>query len=91
MSLLHRGKVNPYASIEKRTFGSAQSGTLVWTCTADEGKKATTILPPLVAKGDLDKKIPAREWVKHRLVKSAAEQNGLLTIDSLPGMRGELS
>lgn len=104
-------RVNPYASIEKRTFESAlihlleteygllggrrilallaedvqalvdefhptteraSSGTLVWTCTADEGKKAevgkrteeyktATVLLPLVTKQDLrqrtDKKI----------------------------------
>jgi len=106
-------RVNPYASIEKRTFESAlihlleteygllggrrilallaedvqalvnefyptteraSSGTLVWTCTADEGKKAevgkrteeyktATVLLPLVTKADLrertDKKISA--------------------------------
>jgi hypothetical protein len=106
-------RVNPYGSIEKRTFESAlihlleteygllggrrilallsedvqalvnefyptteraSSGTLVWTCTADEGKKAevgkrteeyktATVLLPLVTKEDLrertDKKISA--------------------------------
>lgn len=106
-------RVNPYASIEKRTFESAlihlleteygllggrrilallaedvrvlvdefyptteraSSGSLVWTCTADEGKKAqvgkrteeyktATVLLPLVTKEDLrqrtDKKISA--------------------------------
>jgi hypothetical protein len=106
-------RVNPYASIEKRTFESAlihlleteygllggrrilallaedvrelvdefyptteraSSGTLVWTCTADEGKKAitgkrteeyktATVLLPLVTKEDLrertDKKVAA--------------------------------
>jgi hypothetical protein len=105
-------RVNPYASIEKRTFESAlvhlleteygllggrrilhllvedvmalmeefyppteraASGTLIWTCTADEGKKAepgkrteeyktVTVSLPLVTKADLqdrtDKKTP---------------------------------
>lgn len=143
-------RLNPYASIEKRTFSSAlvhlleteygllggrrilqliaedvqqlveefypdthaaQSGSLVWTCTADEGKKAepgkrteeygqVTVVLPLVTPEDLqdrtDKKLTlgrnrasADERDQRRavrLVKSAAEQGGLLTLAELSVM-----
>ena len=137
-------RLNPYASIAKRTFESAlvhlleteyallggrrilqliaadvkqlvaqfypdthsaTSGSLVWTCTADEGKKAepgkrtedyqtVTVVLPLVTTEDLrertDKRV-ARTRTRAsaderdqrriaRLVKSAVEQGGLLTL-----------
>ena len=140
-------QVNPYKSIQKRTFESAfqyylatewgllggwriqkllvddvlalldefypetenaSSGTLIWTCTADEGRKAipgkkteeyktVTVQLPLVTAEDLEDrtegKTPrnktmekAKERDKRRLariVKSAAEQGGLLTLAEL--------
>jgi hypothetical protein len=140
-------RLNPYASIEKRTFESAlvhlleteyallggrrilqllaedtrqlveqfypqthraTSGSLVWTCTADEGKKAepgkrteeyktVTVVLPLVTPEDLrdrtEKKV-ARGRTRAsaderdqrrlaRLVNSAVEQGGLLTLAEL--------
>jgi len=77
------------------------SGTLVWTCTADEGKKATagkpteeyktvTIRLPLVTKDDLEGRTERREGTHERdkrqvvrLLKTAAEQGGLLTLAEL--------
>lgn len=77
------------------------SGTLVWTCTADEGKKAeagkraeeyktVTVQLPLITQEDLrartHKKVQANEREKRqtaRLLKSADEQGGLLTIAEL--------
>jgi hypothetical protein len=80
------------------------SGTLVWTCTADEGRKAepgkrteeyktVTVQLPLVTTEELrDRTEPASKGKKQtlakerdkkravRLVKTAAEQGGLLTI-----------
>jgi len=82
-----------YPQVEQAT-----SGTLIWTCTADEGKKAVagkpseeyrtiTIRLPLVTKEELDShtehKDGAHEREKRqvvRLIKSAAEQGGLLTL-----------
>ena len=73
------------------------SGTLIWTCTADEGKKAiagkpaeeyktATVRLPLVTKEDLAGRTERREGAHERekrlvvrLLKSAAEQGGLLT------------
>ncbi len=125
------GRVNPYASIEKRTFESAlmhlleteygllggrrilhllvedilalqeefypstegaESGTLIWTCTADEGKKAepgkrteeyktVTVKLPLMRKEDLRDRTDKRRLV--RMVKVAEAQGGLLTIAEL--------
>jgi transposase-like protein len=84
------------------TTDLATSGTLIWTCTADEGKKAeagkpteayktATVRLPLVTVEDLhqrstarpDEKLTAHEREKAqvaRLIKSAAEQKGLLTL-----------
>lgn len=140
-------RVNPYGSIQKRTFESAllhhletewgllggrrilqllvddvaalrdefypptagaASGTLIWTCTADEGRKAepgkrtedyktVTVQLPLVSVEDLEDrtegKTPRHKTVNKakerdkkrlaRLVKSAAEQGGLLTVAEL--------
>jgi hypothetical protein len=73
------------------------SGTLVWTCTADEGKKAeagkpteeyktVTVRLPLVTKEDLKERAERRDSAHERekrqavrLIKSAAQQGGLLT------------
>jgi transposase len=140
-------RVNPYKSIQKRTFENALmhhletewrllggrrilqllvddvlalqaeffpetenagSGTLIWTCTADEGQKAipgkrteeyktVTVALPLVTDEDLaDRtagKTPPRKAAEKakerdkrrlaRIVKSAAEQGGLLTLAEL--------
>lgn len=87
---------------------AAHSGSLVWTCTADEGKKAVpgkytaeyrsvTLVLPLVTPEDLrdrtDKQVaPNRKLASAnerdqrravRLIKSAAEQGGLLTLAEL--------
>jgi len=77
------------------------SGSLVWTCTADEGKKAeagkpteeyktVTVRLPLITKDELASRTKrgskARERDKRqiaRLLKSAAEQGGLLTLAEL--------
>ena len=86
-------------------LGDAASGALIWTCTADEGKKAEagkpaeeyrtiTVKLPLVTGEELQswvgrqprsqkrsQKAPDRERAQvARLVKTAAEQGGLLTI-----------
>ena len=79
------------------TLAHAASGTLVWTCTADEGKKAeagkpteeyktVTVHLPLVTKEDLKERTERRHGAHERekqqavrLIKSAAEQGGLLT------------
>lgn len=86
-------------------LGQAASGTLVWTCTADEGKKAEagkrveeyptiTLQLPLISPAELhswsekctpsqdrSQKAPHREREQvARLIQTAAEQGGLLTI-----------
>ena len=133
-------QVNPYSSIEKRSFDTAlmrlllteyglqggrriasllvddvkklideyypnsqqtASGTLIWTCTANEGKKAEagkpteeyktiTIKLPLVTQEEVrshtDHNKDARQREKRqvaRLLKTAAEQGGLLTLAEL--------
>jgi len=83
------------------TLQQSASGTLVWTCTADEGKKAeagkpteeyktVTLQLPLVTQDELqartDRNARANEREKRqaaRLLKSADEQGGLLTIAEL--------
>lgn len=139
------GKVNSYASIEKRNFANAlmrllaeeyrflggprvmqllvedvenliqefypdtqntASGTLIWTCTADEGKKAKagqatedyktiTIRLPLITSDELrsrthQKVTPAVREKRQlaRLLQSAVEQGGLLTIAELSVILG---
>jgi hypothetical protein len=117
-------RVNPYASIEKRTFGSAlmhlleteygllggrrilrllvedveqlleefyprteraNSGTLVWTCTADEGQKAepgkrteaykaTTVQLPLVTTEDLQERTE-RKLPRSKRLSAARERD----------------
>lgn len=143
-------RVNPYASIEKRSFesalmrlllseyglaggrrialllvedvqqliaefypdlGQSASGSLIWTCTADEGKKAEagkpteeyktiTLRLPLIGAEELrswtekrpasqDSQAKARRRERAqvaRLIQSAAEQGGLLTIAELSVM-----
>jgi hypothetical protein len=143
-------RVNPYASIEKRSFesalmrlllseygmaggrrialllvedvqqlieefypdlGQSASGTLIWTCTADEGQKAeagkpteeyktVTLKLPLVSAEELhswtekrpssqghSQKARQREQVQvARLIRTAADQGGLLTIAELSVM-----
>jgi hypothetical protein len=82
------------------------SGTLIWTCTADEGKKAETGKPtesyktvtirlPLVTKDELHSRTHAgsnaekREKIQLvRLIRSAAEQGGLLTLAELSVILG---
>jgi Protein of unknown function (DUF1670) len=138
-------QVNPYASIEKRSFANAlvrllseeyrflggprvmqmlvedvevliqeyypsdqqsASGTLIWTCTADEGKKAeagkpteeyktVTIRLPLVTKEELRSHThPGNDAYQReknqmaRLLHSAAEQGGLLTLAELSVVLG---
>lgn len=138
-------RVNPYASIAKRSFASALirllaeeyrflggprvmqmlvedvenlirefypaneqsgSGSLIWTCTADEGKKAeagkpteeyktVTIHLPLVTKDELDSRThtgsdPYQREKNQvaRLIRSAAEQGGLLTLAELSVILG---